>query len=82
MVAFAITVSHFLLQEESPTVIYAWYDGDVNGFSITLKQNGEYKINSNSWLTTNSFYGTYTLTDSIIILDKQNIDNVIRPVIS
>jgi hypothetical protein len=61
----------------SPTLIRAFYDGGYNGFSIDLKENGDYIMANGSGLGQSYFYGTYTIQDSIVTLDKSNIDNVI-----
>ena len=79
MIVFA---SGFYLTKEnainSPTLLRAFYDGDYNGVSIDLKSNGDYIIANGSGLGQNYFYGTYVLADSIIVLDKKRIDNVIK----
>lgn len=63
--------------KESPTILFALYDGGTNMFTIELKENGQYEIKNSSWLTSNNFRGSYTIADSTITLDKENIDNVI-----
>lgn len=60
------------------TSIAAFYDGGFNGFSIDLKENGTYIMANGSGLGSFYFYGTYTIKDSIITLDKSNIDGVIK----
>lgn len=62
----------------SPTLIRAFYDGGYNGFSIDLKENGNYIMANGSGLGQSYFYGKYSIKDSIITLDKSNIDKVIR----
>lgn len=62
----------------SSTLIRAFYDGDYNGFSIDLKENGNYIMANGSGLGQSYFYGKYSIKDSIITLDKSNIDKVIR----
>jgi len=59
------------------TLLSGFYDGGFNGFSIDLKENGNYIIANGSGLGQDYFYGTYTIKDSIITLDKSQIDNVI-----
>jgi hypothetical protein len=66
-----------LTSDNSQTVIFASYDGGTNAFTIDLRDNGEYEIKNSSWLTSNDFHGHYTILDSIVTLDKKNIDNVI-----
>ncbi len=62
----------------SPTLIRGFYDGDFNGFSVDFKSNGSYIMANGSGLGESYFYGNYTLKDSIITLDKSNIDNCIK----
>ncbi len=62
----------------SPTLISGFYDGGFNGFSVDFKTDGNYIMANGSGLGQSYFYGTYTLKDSIITLDKSNIDNCIK----
>ena len=62
----------------SPTLISGFYDGGFNGFSVDFKTDGNYVMANGSGLGQSYFYGTYTLKDSIITLDKSNIDNCIK----
>ena len=62
----------------SPTLLSAFYDGGFNGFSIDLKDDGNYVMANGSGLGQYYLYGTYTILDSIITLDKSNIDNIIK----
>ena len=62
----------------SPTLISGFNDGGFNGFSVDFKTNGNYVMANFSGLGQSYFYGTYTLKDSIITIDKSNIDNCIR----
>jgi hypothetical protein len=64
-------------KKNAPSLLTAFYDGGYNGFSIDLKENGNYIMENGSGLGGNNFYGTYTISDSIVTLDKSNIDNVI-----
>lgn len=79
--AFILTISGLHLYQDSkinsPTLVRAFYDGDFNGFSIDLKENGNYVMANGSGLGQSYFYGTYTINDSIVTLDKSNIDQVI-----
>jgi hypothetical protein len=59
----------------APTLLKAFYDGGYNGFSIDLKENGNYIMANGSGLGEDYFYGTYSILDSIIILDNSNVDN-------
>ena len=62
----------------SPIILRANYDGDVNGFSLEFREDGTYKFFNYSFFGGKYYRGKYTLRDSILILDKNNIDNVIR----
>lgn len=62
----------------SPSLIRGFYDGGFNGFLVDFKKNGNYVMSNGSGLGQSYFYGTYTLQDSIITIDKSNIDNCIR----
>jgi hypothetical protein len=64
--------------KNSPTLISGFNDGGFNGFSIDFKQDGKYVMANGSGLGQSYFYGTYTLIDSIITIDKFNIDNCIK----
>jgi len=79
--AFILTILGLHLYQDSktnsPTLIRAFYDGGYNGFSIDLKENGNYIMANGSGLGQSCFYGSYTIKDSIVTLDKSNIDNVI-----
>ena len=62
----------------SPTLLSGFYDGGFNGFSVDFKTDGNYVMANGSGLGQSYFYGTYTLKDSIITIDKSNIDNCIK----
>jgi len=62
----------------SATIIKAFYDGDYNGFSIDLKENGEYIMENGSAMGATYYYGMYSMKDSTITLDVSNIDNVLK----
>lgn len=62
----------------APTLLRVFYDGGFNGVSIDFKVDGSYILANGSGLGQSYFYGTYVLADSIITLDKENIDNVIK----
>jgi hypothetical protein len=65
-------------KKNSPTLISGFYDGGFNGFSVDFKTNGNYVIANGSGLGQSYFYGTYSIKDSIITIDKSNIDNNIK----
>ena len=64
--------------DSSPIVLRANYDGDINGFSLEFRKDGTYKFFNYSFFGGKYYRGKYKLRDSILILDKNNIDNVIR----
>lgn len=77
-IGIIVSITYFHVKKQNaPSLLIAFYDGGYNGFSIDLKENGNYIMGNGSTLGGNNFYGTYTISDSIITLDKSNIDNVI-----
>ena len=64
--------------DSSPIVLRANYDGDINGFSLEFRKDGTYKFCNYSVLGGKYFRGKYLLKDSIITLDRNNIDDVIK----
>ena len=64
--------------DSSPIVLRANYDGDINGFSLEFRKDGTYKFFNYSFLGGKYFRGKYLLKDSIITLDRNNIDDVIK----
>jgi hypothetical protein len=62
----------------SPTLLKGFNDGGFNGFSVDFKVNGNYVMANGSGLGQSYFYGTYSIKDSIITLDKSNIDSCIK----
>jgi len=65
-------------KRNSPTLISGFYDGGFNGFSVDFKTDGNYVMANGSGLGQSYFYGTYSIKDSVITLDKSNIDNCIK----
>ena len=64
--------------DSSPIVLRANYDGDINGFSLEFRKDITYKFCNYSVLGGKYFRGKYLLKDSIITLDRNNIDDVIK----
>jgi hypothetical protein len=62
----------------SPSLISGFNDGGYNGFSVDFKKDGSYVMANGSGLGQSYFYGKYSLNDSIITIDKHNIDNCIK----
>ena len=83
LIFISIVVSVMLLTllivktDDSQTVIFAYHDSGTNGITIDFRNNGEYKFRKSSWLTSTDFNGHYTLADNIVVLDRENIDNII-----
>ncbi|MCG3165304.1 MAG: hypothetical protein POELPBGB_01066 [Bacteroidia bacterium] len=61
----------------SPTLISGINAGSFNGFSVDFKTDGNYVMANGSGLGQNYTYGTYSINDSIITLNKSNVDKVI-----
>jgi hypothetical protein len=62
----------------SPTLISGFNDGGYNGFGVDFKTDGRYVMTNGGGLGVSYFYGTYSIKDSIIILDQSDIDNCIK----
>ena len=81
-VLFIITnICLFVYQDSktnSPSLITGFNDGGFNGFSVDFKTNGNYIMANGSGLGQSYFYGKYSIKDSIITIDKPNIDNCIK----
>ncbi len=76
-----INIALFYYQESkrnSPTLISGFNDGGFNGFSVDFKKDGNYIMANGSGLGQSYFYGSYSLIDSIIVIDKSSIDNCIK----
>ncbi|ASS48638.1 MAG: hypothetical protein A3D31_07215 [Candidatus Fluviicola riflensis] len=59
----------------SPSLLKAyWSDGDWNGGTLDLKQNGNYVYSAGSGLGQDFFYGTYSIMDNVILLDQSTFD--------
>ena len=53
-------------------------DGGFNNFSVDFKTDGNYLMANGTGLGQRYFYGKYSLKDSIITIDKSNIDKCIK----
>lgn len=76
-----INIALFFYQDSktnSPSLITGFNDGGFNGFSVDFKTNGTYIMANGSGLGQSYFYGKYSLKDSIITIDKSDIDNCIK----
>jgi uncharacterized membrane protein YeaQ/YmgE (transglycosylase-associated protein family) len=65
-------------KKNSPTLICGFYDGGFNGFSVDFKTDGNYVMANGSGLGQSYFYGRYSIKDSVITIDKFDIDNCIK----
>lgn len=78
--AVSLLVTHLLLlqMDKSPSKLYCVTKiTDFNGVSIDFRKDGTYKLTS--WcLGADVYRGLYTIKDSIITLDKNNINNFIE----
>jgi hypothetical protein len=62
----------------SPSILEAYYKGNLSDIGIDLKVDGSYIISNGGFGGVNYFYGKYKIKDSIITLDNDSIDNVIN----
>ncbi len=76
LVSFCITQLLIESRNNSKLIIQANYDGGFNGCGFEFREDGSYKFFNGSGF--DYFRGRYELKDSIIILDKTDIDNVIK----
>ncbi len=65
------------LRDSSPVIIQAGYDGGFNGAWYDFRKDGTYKFANHSGIGATYIRGTYILKDSLITLDKPNVDNSI-----
>ena len=68
----------FIQTRENPAVLLARDDGDSIKIFLELRADGTYQLGNGSVLGNTYSYGKYQLNDSIIILDKSEIDKVIE----
>jgi hypothetical protein len=71
-------LAYFSLRNDNRTVLYAIFDRGFEGASITLREDGTYQLVNTRELGKKYFYGKYQLQDSLIWLDKSNLDGVIE----
>jgi hypothetical protein len=76
--SFFITNSVLAARDKSPILIQAGYDGGFNGAWFEFREDGTYKFGNSGGIGATYSRGKYILKDSIITLDKSNIDNVIQ----
>ncbi|MES2731296.1 MAG: hypothetical protein V4714_06095 [Bacteroidota bacterium] len=66
------------LRTNNPTVLYAIFDRGFEGASIKFRQDGTYQLGNISELGTQYVYGQYQFQDSLILLDKSDLADVIE----
>lgn len=62
-------------RDSSSVIIQASNDGGFNGCGFEFREDGTYKFFNSGGLGVHYLRGTYTMKDSLITLDKMNIDN-------
>ena len=68
-----LTINH---EFNKPTLLKMFYAGDFNGTAIDFKTDRTYILDNSAIGLSNYFYGTYTIDENKITLDKDNIDNI------
>jgi hypothetical protein len=72
-----ITIQIFIHSESnSPVILRAHYDGDTNGLSLKLRENGTYNIHNYSIIGGDYINGTFKIENDTIYLDQdQALEN-------
>jgi len=78
LISFFTTGITLKMRDNSPIIIQAGYDGGYNGAWFEFRKDGTYKFVNHAGIGADYFRGKYELKDSIIILDKNEIDKVIN----
>jgi hypothetical protein len=65
-------------RDSSPILIQAGHDGGFNGCWFEFRKDGTYKFGNSGGIGAVYFRGKYTIKDSVITLDTDSIDNVIK----
>ena len=78
IISFFVTNSVIAARDKSPILIQAGYDGGFNGAWFEFREDGTYKFGNSGGIGATYSRGKYILKDSIITLDKNDIDNVIQ----
>lgn len=78
ILSLVVTNSVLKSRDNSPILIQAGFDGGYNGSWFEFRVDGTYKFVNSGGIGASYFRGTYKINDSIILLDKTNIDNVIQ----
>lgn len=79
LILFSFAVNAFVLslRDNSYVLIHAGYDGDFNGAWFEFREDGTYKFVDHAGIGADITRGNYQMKDSIIILDKNEIGNII-----
>ena len=78
LISFIVININLSLRDNSPIIIQAGYDGGFNGAWFEFRKDGTYKFGNYAGIAADYFRGKYQLKDSIITLDKNEIDKVIK----
>ena len=75
-----LILTNYLLnrRDSSSVIIQAGTSGGFNGAWFDFREDGTYKFANSGGLGASYFRGTYTIADSIITLDKGEIDGVTK----
>jgi hypothetical protein len=76
--AFSFFATNYVLKsrDNSPIIIQAGHDGGFNGAWFEFREDGTYKFGNSGGIGATYTRGNYIIKDSIITLDKSNIDNL------
>jgi len=78
LISFGITGLLLNMRDHSPIIIQAGYDGDFNGAWFEFREDGTYKFVDHTGISADITRGNYQIKDSIILLDKTEIGNVVN----
>jgi hypothetical protein len=77
LIAFGLNL-HQNLKYKVPTIIRIYSNGILARYSVDLKNNNEYIVTNADIDKMTHLFGRYSIKDSIITLDKPNLDNVLK----
>ena len=80
LILFSFVFTNIILKmrDNSQIIIQAGYDGGYNGAWFEFREDGTYKFVNHAGIGADYFRGKYELKDSIITLDTNEIDKVIK----
>lgn len=75
--ALSIFLTHIILisRDSSPIILQAGFDGGFNGCWFEFREDGTYKFGNSGGIGATYTRGVYVVKDSVIYLDKSNIDD-------